>query len=395
MNIAALLAINLVLHPGASVETATVPAYQKEVKKESSVIDQLPIYVGPKKRIAVQDLEIKVTAAGQGGAQINTQVVQTQSPDGSQQGTQQTISIQPVNPPTDIGTGLKEMLVTALSKTNRFVLLERSDLGVQDMQKEQTQAGVNEQSRAAANNMLGAEILVRGAVTEFAYSGSGSGAAGLLSGFGFGQSSTTSTVTIDVRLYDASTGEIYDSEKATGSVKSKETKIQLDMSKLHFNNDTFTNSSLGQAARLAIDKAVYYICRQMDGKPWEGRVADVVDDEGEGKQLYLNVGQRSGIKVGDEFEVYTAGHVIMDPDNPGRVLAKSKGKRIGRCKVTSVDVNISIAAPVEGEGFEAKDVIRLPGSVRTTFATPAQTPAPAPAQAPPADPAPAPSTGQQ
>ncbi len=362
MNIAALVAISLALH--GSPQGAANPQQKPAVKQDASILDKLKLYVGPKKRIAVQDLEIKVTAAGQGGAQVNTSVQQQQTPDGQQ--TTQQMTIAPVNPPTDLGTGLKEMLVTALTKTNRFVMLERSDLGVQDIQKEQTQAGVNEQTRAAANNMLGAEMLVRGAVTEFAYSGSGSGASGLIAGLGLGQNSTTSTVTIDIRLYDASTGEIYDSEKATGSVKSTERVIQLDLSNFHFSNDTFTNSSLGQAARQAIEKAVYFICTQMDSKPWEGKVADVIDDEGNGKEIYLNVGSRSGVKVGDEFEVFTAGHVIMDPDNPGRVLAKSKGKRIGRVKVASVDVNISVAAAIDGDGFEAKNVIRLPDAVKTT-----------------------------
>lgn len=387
MNIAALVALSLSMHSGAS--TPTMPVVQKkgEVKQEGSILDRLPLYVGPKKRIAVADVEVKVTVAGQGGAQVNMQTTQQPTTDGGQVVTQ-TIQTAPVNPPTDMGTGLREMLVTALSRTNRFVMLERSDLGVQDIAKEQTQAGVSEQTRAAANNLLGAEMLVRGAVTEFAYSGSGNGAAGIFKGLGIGNSSVSSTVTLDIRLFDASTGEIYDSEKATGSVKSTSTQIQLDLSNLHFQNDSFKNSSLGQAARQAIEKAVYFICHQMDTRPWEGRIADVVTDEGNGTELYLNVGQRSGIKVGDVFEVYTAGHVIMDPDNPGRVLAKSKGKRIGKCKVTSVDVNISVAAPLEGDGFEAKCVLRLPGSLPVFLPNPAAPAAdPSAGAQPAADPA--------
>ena len=95
----------------------------------------------------------------------------------------------------------------------------------------------------------------------------------------------------------------------------------------------------------------------MDKRPWEGRIATVVD-EGAGPMLYLNVGGKAGIKVGDEFDVFEEGQMVKDPES-GRVLSHTKGRRLGRCRVESVEEEISVAKPVEGEGFAAKNTLRF------------------------------------
>jgi curli biogenesis system outer membrane secretion channel CsgG len=303
-------------------------------------LDKLPKYTGPKRRIAVTEIEFKV-----GSADISA----SSDP-----------SLAQVTPPSDFGQGLTEMLTTALSKSNRFVLVERSDKGLQDIQKEQTQPGVTDATRVQPNNFMGAEVLIRGAVTEFNSSQSKSDSKGLLSGIGIGQSSSSSTVGIDIRIYDVSTGEILDSERAEGRVSAHGIDLSFTNNQYDFGSSSFQNSTLGKATRQAIDKAVFFVCSKLDKRPWQARIAEVVDDEADKKQLYLNVGAVAGIKVGDEFEIYHPGKTIMDPDHPGRVLATTKGKRIGRCKVLSVDPEVSIAAPIEGDGFAPRDVIRLP-----------------------------------
>ena len=207
---------------------------------------------------------------------------------------------------------------------------------------------------------MGAEVLVRGSLTEFNSEQSKQGSRGILSDIGISQASSSATVGIDIRIFDVSTGEIIDSEKAEGRASAKGIDLSVIKSDINFDSSSFQSSSLGKAARQAIEKAVFFICSKIDKRPWQARVAEVVDDEADKKQIYLNVGTLAGIKVGDEFEVFHPGKKIMDPDHPDRVLASTKGKKIGRCRVTSVEAEIAIAAPIEGEGFAAKDVIRLP-----------------------------------
>ncbi len=320
---------------------------EKGPKRDKDAIDSLPPYVGPKHRITVQEIEIKTAAPASGGtaptSDPNSQALQGQ-----------------LTPPTDFGQGLSEMLVTALSRTNRFLVLERSDKGLADMVKEQNQAGVTEATKVQANNLLGAEVLIRGSLTEFTLQKSQSGGNSLLSGIGVTQASASSTVGIDIRIFDASTGEIIDSERAEGTASSKGLQFSVDKGDYNASSSSFQNSCLGKATREAISKAVLFICRKMDNRPWQARVADVVDDEADKKQLYLNVGSTAGIKVGDEFEVFHPGHTLIDPDHPGRVLSITKGKKVGRCRVTSVEPTISVAEPIEGDGFAAKDYVRLP-----------------------------------
>lgn len=312
------------------------------------VVVQLAPYTGPKKRLAVSDMEIKIQAgggydSGYSGSSSNSIYI---------------------SPPSDFGQGLTDMLVTGLVATNRFIVIERSDRGIQDIQREQQQSGVDERTRAQSNRLLGAQVLVRGAVTEYSYSKSSQGGgADILKGIGVASAKSEASVVIDVKLYDATTGEIYDSQKAEGRAKSSGTTVNIDRRDLKFGGSSFQNSPLGAATRSAIEQAIRKICSRMDVLPWEGRLADVVTDEGRGTEIYLNVGAAAGIKVGDEFEVYRPGRIIEDPDNPGRILRQTKGARIGTCKVVSVEKDISVARPVTGEGFAAKDVIRVPGAL--------------------------------
>lgn len=309
------------------------PGKKQEKKEDTTVKVKLPPYYGPKKRIAVQDFEIKI------------------NPSTSAQGDNTNIT-----PPTDFGQGLTEMLMTALVNSGRFIVLERSEKGIADMQREQTLQGAapnGDQAKA-----MGAQLLVRGSVVEFSFKSSRDDTAGnLLKGFGMSTAKSEAIVGIDLKLFDSATGEIFDSKKAEGVAKTAATSFNLEKDDLKFGNTNFQQSPLGKATRQAIEKAVLYICDSMSKRPWEGRVATVVD-EGQGNRLYLNAGSRAGLKIGDEFDVFSEGVDVTDPDT-GKVISHTKGRRLGHCVVESVDDNIAVAKPTEGEGFAAKNYIRF------------------------------------
>lgn len=307
----------------------------------------LPPYSGPKRRVAVADMEVKIQA----------NISSDPTPGG---GTVTTTTI-PVQPPADFGTGLTEMLNTALNSTKRFVLLERSDKGMVDIMKEQSLAGTDPLTRAEANKLMGAEIIVRGAVTEFTYRRNATGAsADILKGLGIGSNSVEAAVALDIRMYDTTTGEIVASERADGHAKSSSKVLTLDTAPIKFGGSSSANTPLAHATREAIQKAILFICRQMASRTWEARIAKVVTDEGQGTELYTTIGTKDGFRVGDEFEVYHPGKIVTDPDNPGRVILRTRGVLVGRCKIVEVQSDYAICKPVTGEGFADKDVIRLP-----------------------------------
>jgi Sec-independent protein translocase protein TatA len=144
-------AINLgkILGAGKSAE--------KDQKSDTQTIGEseikLPPWTGPKKRLGVMDMEVKIMAT----------TTMEPTPTG---GATSTTAIS-IAPPTDFGTGLAEMLTTSLIDSGRFIVLERKALA--DIQAEQQLAAsgaVDPTSAAGAGKLLGAQALIRGAVTN-------------------------------------------------------------------------------------------------------------------------------------------------------------------------------------------------------------------------------------
>lgn len=147
-------------------EASSAKKLQKENRALMEALRKLPPYYGPRKRIGVMNMDVKVTATSYTAPTSNG-------------GSVTTTSVQ-IPPPTDFGTGLTEMLTTALIDSKRFVVLERSAL--QDIQSEQqlgASGGVNPNSAPKTGQLLGAQALIRGAVTEYSFEESSVGAGGV------------------------------------------------------------------------------------------------------------------------------------------------------------------------------------------------------------------------
>ena len=76
-----------------------------------------------------------------------------------------------------IGDGLADMLTTALFHTNRFIVLERQQLGeVLQEQDLAAEGRIKPGTEARTGEIEGAELFISGAVTEFEPNASGAGA---------------------------------------------------------------------------------------------------------------------------------------------------------------------------------------------------------------------------
>ncbi len=312
--------------------------------------ESLPQYFGPKQRIAVMGLDSKISTSTasdpvqQGGVVSNTTVQ--------------------IPPPADLGTGLTEMLITSLENTHRFILLERTAL--QDIQAEQqlgTSGALNPATIPKAGSLLGAQALVRGAITEYSFAESSLGGGGILGNLGIAHSSMRAMIALDVRLYDTTTGEILNSVHAVGHASSSGTSVNYTNSNLAVGSTAFSQSPLGEACRRALAKAVLFICKSMVAIPWEGRIADVEPD-GASVTLYLNAGKDDGIKAGDTLDILKPGHTIVDPATQ-TVIGHVKDVPEGTAHVVEVKPKLSILAVDSGSGFSVGDVVRmLPATVQ-------------------------------
>lgn len=173
-------------------------------KSDTTLQDELGPYNGPKSRIAVADFQWKV---GQSGRSLKV----TGMPGTGAGGI--TISEQEHG----VMTGLEDMLITGLVQSQRYRVLERSQLeAVQAEQRLGASGQVDAATAAQVGKITGADILVIAAVTGWEPNTSGGGAkggggvlgkAGALLG-GLSGSMNKSSMAMDIRIIDASTGEV-------------------------------------------------------------------------------------------------------------------------------------------------------------------------------------------
>ncbi len=292
-----------------------------------------PKFIGPKKRAVVAAMEVKV------------QGVSTTAPTPSGSATVVTLDIQQ---PTEFGLGLSDMLVTALTESGRFLVFERQNLA--DVLKEQAFAATPE-TTAKAGKMVGAQVLVRGAVTEFTFKKSGSGVESSAGSLGsFSSTRGSSKVAIDLKVIDVETSQVLYSVRGIGEASSKNESFQIHSGDLKFGNTSFENSPLAAAVRAAIKNGVKEICRKIDATPWVGKVLDT-----SGSQIFVNAGATSGIVVGDRFELRLPGRLLVDPDSK-EVLGATDGEVIGQCKVLSVKPGFSVAEMI-GAAVATKECV--------------------------------------
>jgi curli biogenesis system outer membrane secretion channel CsgG len=109
----------------------------------------------------------------------------------------------------EIGEGMREMLVTALFQTKHFVLLERDLLP--EILKEQDMAGtgrVEPSTAPATGGIIGTDLIITGAVTEFIADAYGAKGAADAWGTQVDASVNKGYVGLDIRVIDAKTSEV-------------------------------------------------------------------------------------------------------------------------------------------------------------------------------------------
>lgn len=306
----------------------------------------LPDYTGPKKRLAVVELDSK----------YSTTITSQPTANGGDT-TETTINIPP---PSDFGPGLTEMLTTALIQSNRFVLLERKALtDIQNEQQLGAGAGFDPTAAAKPGAILGAQALVRGTITEYTFKQTSiGGSSAFAKALHVAHGSATASLAMDIRIYDTSTSQILDSVTAKGSATTSGTAADFSVGDLKMGGSGFDSTPLAHATRLAVIDAVRQICDRMEKLPWEGRIADLDADGDKTTTLYLNAGSASGLKPGDEFEVSHPGRAIIDPESKV-VIGRTKDHVEGHCRIDSVTANLSTATPIDGSGFQKDDVVRF------------------------------------
>ena len=131
-------------------------------------------YAGPKKRIAVTAFEFKAARGGR-----------------------------------EVGRGMSDMLSDSLFNTNRFIVLEREHIKEVIQEQDFGASGrVKRETAAPIGEIEGAELIIRGSVTEFEPRCKG-GAALIIA-------AQQACVTVNLRIVDAKTGRVVNATTVEG-----------------------------------------------------------------------------------------------------------------------------------------------------------------------------------
>lgn len=223
-----------------------------------------------------------------------------------------------------------------LTQSGKFILLERNDINL--LHKEL-------QVQNLQSMHIGADYLIVGSVSEFGRKDMSD--TGLFSRVKV----QTAYAKVSVRLIDVKTGQIVFAQEGSGEATS-EAGSAFGMGK-HVGYDSTLND---KAISAAISSVVDGIMQNLLSKPWRSYVLSMENDA-----VIIAGGMKQGLKIGDQFAVYTNGKSIKNPQTG--ITMELPGSKIAVIKVVSQFGNTetnegSVCQVVTGNlsGYAIKDL---------------------------------------
>lgn len=184
-----------------------------------------------------------------------------------------------------IGKQASDMLASRLVQSGQFLVLERPDLT--KLEREQLLAG-------GAGNLVGADTLIMGSVTEFGRSVGGK------VGFLSSTKLQLAKAKVDIRLVDVRTGHAYFSAQGAGEASTEAGEVAGFGSRSEY-DATLNDRAIAAAISDVIDRLV----SQLTDRPWRSDILEV-----QGGQIFVTGGKAQGIRPGDALAVMRAGQVV-------------------------------------------------------------------------------------
>ncbi len=166
----------------------------------------------------------------------------------------------------EIGDGMSEMLGTALFNSNRFIVLERQQLG--DILEEQDLAKsgrIKAETAAPTGEVEGAELMVTGAITAFEPNASGIGGGIGLPGLplGLGAGMKKAYIALDIRVIDTRTSRLVAATSVEGTATDVGGLAGIGIgggaTTMGLGLGGFSKTPMEKAIRLCLNKAVEFI----------------------------------------------------------------------------------------------------------------------------------------
>lgn len=236
--------------------------------------------------------------------------------------------------------GLADQLTDALIRSDSFIVLERQTLGdVLDEQDLVASGAARPTEAARTGEVIGAQILIKGTVTEFEAEAEGRGSGLSFGGFRMGRDKSRAHVGVIIRLVDSSTGEVTASHYVEGEAEASATTFDGSIEGVDFDNENFKRAPLGIATQQVIDEAVAIIADEMRKLPFEARIIRVTES-----QLLISAGARNNVSPGMQFSVISLGEEILNPMT-GESLGYDRHD-IGTIQIDRVQDRFAFATPL-------------------------------------------------
>lgn len=260
----------------------------------------------------------------------------------------------------NVGDGLAAQLATSLTRSDCFVVLDRT--GLSDILREQELglAGVvNRDTAPGAGRLVGAEVIIKGTITEFDPNKRGGGLTLGMAlpktplGLRLGRNGSQAHVGLDVSVIDATTGQVKFSHRVTADSKTGGWTIGLDFKQASLGGDTFAKSPLGIASRNALGQAVLLIAEDL--RSAATRRFQIASSDAE--EVYLNADKASGVREGDLFKVSTVVRTLVDPSTG--LLLDTIERQVGEVRIVEVTEKYARAEVLNGTRVKRGDFVHL------------------------------------
>ena len=246
---------------------------------------------------------------------------------------------------SELSKAATDLMINALIKTEGFRVFERIKLdAILKEQDFQAYSGrVDPSTAVKIGKMLGADLIVTGSVTGIIYQKSGGIKLGPVS-----LKKSSASVTMTVRAINVTTGEIIFSEVKKGTTSKSGVSIRIPVAGGFGLSSESVTDIFSAIEDVCLQVAVEFAAK-LDSKamvisslPLEGYVVKVEStSSGEITKVYINLGEDSNIKVGDEIKIFQEGEVILDPKT-NEILDRELDL-IAQARIITVKEKLSIA----------------------------------------------------
>jgi curli biogenesis system outer membrane secretion channel CsgG len=275
----------------------------------------------------------------------------------------------------DVGKGISDLLVQKLVQDGKYSVIERN--AIDKILHEQDFANsdrVDSSTAAKIGRILGVQAVIMGTITQFGRNDKSEGIGGAAianfgSKFGIGgvkKHESKAVVAVSARIVDTNTAEIL--AAVTGQGQSTRSGTALvgtgggggseagggyDMT-----SSNFATTILGEAVHKAVNSLGDQLDQQEASLPTQKMVIDGLVADVSGNSLVLNVGSKSGVKIGDTLEISRRVRTVKDPAT-GKLL-KIITAKVGTATVTEVDEVSSTATYSGTSPVKVGDAVKNP-----------------------------------